>query len=179
MRADIRTAGLLKSLDDEDYANKNSTDNETVLTTEMAEDIRSKLDKTLLTSNTSASECINNFLQYTKLLDDLGEAYTSSKNISIFLNQIKDPGYSATKESCIEDKLNLDQCIERIWSKERRLGKSKADNRRGINIRRDQLESYGSRVINKTRDLPIKEYKNEKGFYSIPREIWKKLPQDE
>lgn len=219
-RAAIGTAGLLKIFDDEDYANRNSADNETVfhllqvatsdgnaahlvdkyeessdgrmayqelikwyegdeLTTETAEDIRSKLDKTMLTSSTSASEYINNFLQYTKLLDDLGEAYTSSKTISNFLNQIKDPDYSATKESCIEDKLNLDQCIERIRSKERRLGRSKTDNRRGINIRRDQLEGYGPKTINDTRDLSIEEYKNEKGFYSIPREIWKKLSHDD
>ena len=126
-RAAIGTAELLKILDDEDYANRNSADNETVfhllqvaasdgnaahlvdkyeessdgrmayqglikwyegdeLTTETAEDIRSKLNRTLLTSSTSASEYINNFLQYVKLLDDLGEANTSSKTISIFLN---------------------------------------------------------------------------------------------
>ena len=95
-RAAIGTAGLLKILDDEDYANRNSVDNETIfhllqvatsdgnaahlvdkyeetldarmayqellrwyegdeLTTETAEDIRSKIDKTLLTSSTSAS----------------------------------------------------------------------------------------------------------------------------
>ena len=215
-RAAIGTAGLLKILDDEDYANRNSVDNETIfhllqvatsdgnaahlvdkyeetsdgrmayqemlrwyegdeLTTETAEDIRSKIDKTLLTSSTSASEYINNFLQYTKLLDDLGEAYTPSKTISIFLDQIRDPDYSNTKESCIEDKLSLDQCIERIRSKERRIGRSKINNRRGISVRRDQLKENGAIDNNGNRELDIGDYKNEKGFYSIPREIWRKL----
>ena len=220
-RAAIGTAGLLKILDDEEYANRNSADNETVfhllqvatsdgnaahlvdkyedtsdgrmayqelikwyegdeLTTETAEDIRSKIDKTLLTSSTSASEYINNFLQYTKLLDNLGESYTTSKTISMFLDQIKDPDYGSTKESCIEDKLTLDQCIERVRSKERRLGRLKTNSRRGINIRRDQLEDHGTNVIDGNRGIEAKHYKNEKGFYSIPREIWRKLsPQDQ
>ena len=215
-RAAIGTAGLLKILDDEDFANRNSVDNETVfhllqvatsdgnaahlvdkheetsdgcmayqelirwyegdeLATETAEDIRSKIDKTLLTSSTSASEYINSFLQYTKLLGDLREAYTPSKTISIFLDQIRDPDYSSTKESCIEDKLNLDQCIESVRSKERRIGRSKINSRRGISVRRDQLIENGARDNNENREMDIGDYKNEKGFYSIPREIWRKL----
>ena len=78
------------------------------LTTETAEDIRSKIDKLFLSSTSSASNYINSFLQLVKLLEDLGEGYTRSKTISIFIDQITDPDYAATKENCVEDKLTLE-----------------------------------------------------------------------
>ncbi len=92
------------------------------LTTETAEDIRSKIDKTFLSSSSTTSNYINSLLQYVKLLEDIWEAYTPSKTISIFLDQITDPDYASTKENCVEDKLTLEQCMERIRSKERLLG---------------------------------------------------------
>ena len=51
------------------------------MTTETAEDVRSKLEKTQLNTRTSASEYINYFQLYTKQLSELGESYTESKTI--------------------------------------------------------------------------------------------------
>ena len=222
-RAAIGTAGLLKILDDDDYATRNPVDNETVfhllqvatsdgnaahlvdkfeeecdgrkayaelvkwyegddLTSETAEDIRSKIDKLYLSSNVPASNYINDFLQYVKLLDGLGEAYTTSKTVSIFLSQITDPDYAATKENCIEDKLPLEQCIERIRSKERRVGRTKAIARRGIQIRRDNIQTtrhHESTHGTPQGDIDISQYKNQLGFYSIPKDLWKKLTIDD
>ena len=156
-RAAIGTAGLLRILDEENFATRNGADNETVfhllqvatsdgtaahlvdkfeeqrngrmayqelvkwyegddLTTETAEDMRSKIDKIFMSSTSTTSNYINNFLQYVKLSEDLGEAYTPSKTISIFLDQITDPDYASTKENCVEDKLSLEQCIKWIRS---------------------------------------------------------------
>ena len=67
------------------------------LTSETAEDVRAKLDKTFLNTRTSASQYVKDFLQYTKQLENLDESYTESKTIQIFLDQITDPDYQATK----------------------------------------------------------------------------------
>ena len=77
------------------------------LTTETAEDNRLKLDELLISSNSSANEYINNLLQYIKLLDNLGETFTTSKTIRIFFDQINDQNYAITKETYSKDKLNL------------------------------------------------------------------------
>ena len=124
-RAAVGTAGMLAIFDDENYANRNPVDNETIyhilqvvtsdenavhlvdkyekqkdgrnafselqawyegdeLTTETAEDARSKLGKLTLSTRIIGSEYINNFQLYTKQLEDLGESYTTSKTVSIF-----------------------------------------------------------------------------------------------
>ena len=54
------------------------------LTTETAEDVRSKLDKLILTTSNTASAYINEFQLYNKQLLELNEAYTSSKTVDIF-----------------------------------------------------------------------------------------------
>ena len=107
------------------------------LTTETAEDVRDKLDKIILSTRQTASNYINDFLGYTKQLEELDESYTASKTTNIFLSQITDPDYSATVESCIESKMYVNDCIERIQGKEGRLGRSKEFIRRPpIHIRR-------------------------------------------
>ena len=109
-RAAIGTAGMLRILDNQAYASRNGTDNETIfhllqvatadgtaahlvdmheddrdgrlaykelvkwyegdeLTTETAEDVREKLEKVFLSTKSSASKYINEFLQYTKHLE--------------------------------------------------------------------------------------------------------------
>ena len=124
-RAVIGTARMLQTLDNQEYADKHKTDNETIfhllavatadgsalhlvdqyeessdgrraylalvnwyegdeLTTETAEDIRSKLDKLILTTSNTASAYINDFQLYNKQLLELNEAYTSSKTVDIF-----------------------------------------------------------------------------------------------
>lgn len=213
-RAAIGTAGMLKILDEEAYAIRNTVDNETVfhllqvatadgnaahlvdkheddrdgnaayqelvkwyegdeLTTETAEDVREKLSKISLSSKTYASQYINEFLQYTKYLDDLDEAYTDSKTVSIFLQQIKDPDYTSTVEACHMNKYDIHACIEQIRAKERRLARERSGGRKGqVTIRRNNNNNQD----NEGPDiLVLKNYKNDAGFYAIPNEKWQSL----
>ena len=100
------------------------------LINETAEDVRSKLEKLTLSTRITGSECINNFQLYTKQLEDLGESYTTSKTVSIFLDQITDPDYTSTKELCIENQHTLEECIARIRAKQRRLDRETLRHRR-------------------------------------------------
>ena len=55
------------------------------LTTETAEDVRSNLEKNILSTKTNTSEYINTFLQHVQHLEDLQESYTVSKRQSASL----------------------------------------------------------------------------------------------
>ena len=148
------------------------------LTTETAEDVRSKLDKLTLSTRITGSEYINNFQLYTKQLEDLGESYTTSKTVSIFLEQISDPDYTSTKELCIENQHNLDECIARIRAKERRLDREKLRHRRrSISVRRAAINEEENNVD--TGEFDLSEYLTDKGYYSIPPQIWKSLSNDD
>lgn len=136
------------------------------MTTETAEDVRAKLDRNYLNTRTTASEYINYFQQYTKQLKELGESYTESKTVQIFLNQITDPDYENTKELCIENKCKVDECIERVRAKERRLSRDKATGRtKSLNVRR--LESNDN-----NNPVNPEDYINQSGFYSFPKDKW-------
>ena len=87
------------------------------LTTETAEDVRSKIDKLDLSTRNTASQYINSFLQHKKHLEELKEEYTPSKTVTIFLTQITDPDYASTVEHCLENKLHIRECIDRIMQK--------------------------------------------------------------
>jgi len=139
------------------------------LTTETAEDIRSKLDKLALNNRNTASEYINFFQLYTKQLKDIGEEYTESKTVQIFLSQISDIDYDNTREFCIENKCKLTDCIELIRGKERRLERERSNSKsRTISVRRN---------INSNADelKDLTSYINDSGYYSIPREAWNNL----
>ena len=139
------------------------------LTTETAEDVRSKLDKLSLNTKTSASEYINMFQLLTKQLDELGESYTPSKTVQIFLSQITDPDFENTRELCVENKYRIDECIERIRSKERRVARGRTATKfRTLSIRRSDVNEPENPV-------DMGKYMNTKGYYSIPRGIWHNL----
>ena len=206
-RAAIGTAGMLRILDNQAYASRNGTDNETIfhllqvatadgtaahlvgmheddrdgrlaykelvkwyegdeLTTETAEDVREKLEKVFLSTKSSASKYINEFLQYTKHLEELSESYTASKTISIFLNQITDPDYKSTVESCHMNKYNLLKCIEQARAKERRLGRERGANRRTtMIIRRTDMQQNEQNTDTKEQEsIVLNDYKNEASF---------------
>ena len=96
------------------------------LTNETAKDIRSKLDRLSLSTRVSTSQYINEFQQHAKHLEELGEEYIESKTVNIFLTQITDPYYYNTTDTFLENKFNLEKCIERIRAKERRLERERA-----------------------------------------------------
>jgi len=218
-RAAVGTAGMLSILDDEEYAERNPVDNETIyhllqvatsdgnaahlvdkyedekdgrkaftelqawyegdeLTTETAEDVRSKLDKLALSTRTTASEYINNFQMYTKQLKDLGESYTTSKTVSIFLDQISDPDYTSTKELCIENQHTLEECIARTRAKERRLDREKLrHNRRTISVRRSSINEKDHQ--DNPDEYDLSKFLTDKGYYSIPTNTWKSLSMED
>ena len=148
------------------------------LTTETAEDVRSKLDKLTLSTRITGSEYINNFQLYTKQLEDLGESYTTSKTVSIFLDQISDPDYTSTKELCIENQHTLDECIARIRAKERRLDRERLRHRRrSISVRRGHISQ--DEQEDDPDDYDLSEFLTEKGYYSIPPRTWKSLSKED
>ena len=147
------------------------------LTIETAEDVRSKLDKVNLSTRNTASSYINDFQQYTKQLEDLGESYTTSKTVNIFLSQISDPDYAQTAESCIENKLNINECIERIRGKERRISREKSQSRRGnLSIRRANMTEDKEEM---NSEMNLEDYKTEKGFYSVPNHVWGQISRED
>ena len=221
-RAAIGTAGMLRVVDSEIYAQKNRTDNETIfhllqvatadgtaahlvdmyederdgrkayielvkwyegdeLTTETAEDVREKLEKVTLSTKSHASQYINEFLQHTKQLKELDESYTVSKTVSIFLNQITDPDYKDTVEACHINKYDISGCIEQFRAKERRLGRERGARRRApMVLRRGEIIREASEDEELNGDtVVLKDYMNEAGFYSVPREKWQFLSESD
>ena len=145
------------------------------LTTDTAEDVRAKLDKTFLNTRTSASQYVNDFMQYAKQLDDLNESYTESKTIQIFLDQITDPDYNSTKSFCIENKKKLIECIERVRSCERRLTRENASGGKKV-LRMRRVSKQDDEIHNKNDStIDIENFKTEKGYYSIPNELWRDI----
>ena len=146
------------------------------LTSETAEDVRSKIDKLSLNTKNSASQYINQFLQHKKHLEELNEEYTASKTVSIFLTQITDPDYEMTVEHCIENKLNINDCIERIRAKERRLDRERGLKRKvAVSIRRQDRKNNRD----KSDTIKLEDFKTEKGFYSIPSDVWFDLTNED
>ena len=151
------------------------------LQNETAEDIRSKLDKNMLTTKVTATRYINLFLSYTKQLKDLDESYTKSKTVSMFLENITNPDYQSTVELCLSHKYDLHECIMQIRAKERRLEREEAVQRRAkISVRRNHhheqpQEMETERDKNNETEIDIEKYKTELGYYSIPSEIWRNL----
>jgi len=145
------------------------------LTTENAEDVRSKMDKLSLSTRNTASQFINSFLQHKKHLEELKEEYTPSKTVYIFLAQITDPDYAMTVEHCVENKLDIREFIDHIRAKERRLDRSRSSNRKEpLIIRRQAIPELGDEI---PKVVKLEDYKTEKGYYSIPSLIWFDLPE--
>jgi len=219
-RAAIGTAGLLRILDEAEYASSHRLENETIflllqvattegnasflvdqfdddrdgrlayealekwfegmkLQNETAEDIRAKLDKNILSTKVTATKYINLFLSYTKQLKDLDESYTKSKTISLFLEKITDPDYQTTVEMCQAHKYDIQECIMQVRSKERRLEREQeGQKKKTITVRKSSgisqiIEEKKSEESNHMID--ISDFKTELGYYSIPKEVWTSL----
>ena len=84
-----------------------------------AEDIRATLGRNFLSTKKSASQFINHFKTYNQQLRDLGEAYTNSKEASLFLEKIKDPDYENVVELCLDQDSTIEECIQQVRAKER------------------------------------------------------------
>ena len=84
--------------------------------------------------------------------------------------------YEATKELCIENSLALNECIERIRAKERRLIRDKGTKRRtDIITRRDRHERDPPEKLSDDMDKHI----TENGYHSIPDDVWEGLSREE
>lgn len=140
-----------------------------------AEDIRVKLDNNFLSTKKSASQFINEFKTYNQQLRDLGEAYTTSKVVSIFLEKITDPDYEHVVELCLAQNSTIEECIQQVRSKERRLDRNNSRARRKpLSLRR----TTGSEEMDTATSLIEEdgtEYLTDNGYYSIPRHVWSKL----
>ena len=146
------------------------------LTSDTAEDVRSKLEKISLSTRYPASDYINDFQQYNKLLVQLGEEYSRSHTTTIFLRQITDPEFQLTVQLCIENKLSLKDCIDRVRARERILSRDKTMSKKSyVNLRRDNVVTD----VGNAKELNIEDFKNERGFYSVPGDIWRKLSDDD
>lgn len=138
-----------------------------------AEDIRAKLERNFLTTKNPGTEYINKFQMYSKQLDDLGEAYTASKSVSLFLEKITDPDYENVVELCMAQELDLEKCIYQIRSKERRLDRDRSNSRKkGIIVRRNEQEQIPDMTHEKEDMFPSIEYLTDAGYYSIPGHVW-------
>ena len=153
------------------------------LQNETAEDIRSKLDKNLLTTKVTATKYINQFLSYTKQLKDLDESYTKSKTVSMFLENIINPDYQSTVELCQAHKYDIHECIMQVRAKERRLEREDAVHRRTkISVRRNNQEDFQSnkkQIKIKGEELDMEKFKTELGYYSVPNETCKVLNESQ
>jgi len=110
------------------------------LTSDTAEDVRSKLEKISLSTRYPASNYINDLQQYNKLLVQLGEEFSRSYTTTIFLRQITDPEFQLTVQLDIENKLPLKDCIDRVRSRERILSRDKTTSKNAyVNLRRDNV----------------------------------------
>ena len=77
-----------------------------------------------------------------------------------------------TVETCLDSRFSLQQCIERIRAKERRILRNKALIRKSnISIRRNMTTDSER----ESQEIDLNDYKTEKGFFSIPTNIWVKL----
>ena len=75
-------------------------------------------------------------------------------------------------ETCLDSRFSLQQCIERIQAKERRLFRNKALTRKSnISIRRNVTID----LEKESQEIDLNNYKTEKGFFSIPTNIWVNL----
>ena len=148
------------------------------LTTETTEDVRAKMDRLSLNNRNTASQYIIQFLQHKKHLEELKEEYTTSKTVNIFLSQITDPDSASTVEHCLENKLNISECIERIRSKERRLDRSRSVKRKVPIIIRRQKNTTDSREEDQ-KVIKLDDYKTERGYFSVPSEIWFHLSDED
>ena len=221
-RAAIGTAGLLRILDDSEYAKRHELENETIfhllqvattegnasflvdqfedkrdgrmaydalekwfegmkLQNETAEDIRSKLNKNILTTKITATKYINQFLSHTKQLKDLDKSYTTSKTVSMFLENIHNPDYQNTVELCLAHNYDIHECIMQVHAKGRRLEREEAAHRRArIQVRRFQNNSVerDHQESMKIEDIDISKHKTNLGYYSVPSEVWNSLSEE-
>ena len=106
----------------------------------------------MLTTKITATKYINQFLLYTKQLKDLDESYTTSKTVSIFLENIHNPDYQNTVELCQAHKYDIHECIMQIRAKERRLEREEAAHRRA----RIQVRRFQNEAVDRDHQDPIK-----------------------
>ena len=145
-----------------------------------AEDIRAKLDRNFLSTKKSASQFINEFKTYNQQLKDLGEEYTKSKIVSIFLEKITDPDYENVVELCLAQDSSVEECIQQVRAKERRLDRNNAKFRRQpLSLRRNTTEYEPSYSTDKVLGERGSEYLTDNGYYSVPNKIWMTLTEEQ
>ena len=81
-------------------------------------------------------------------------------------------------EHCLENKLSIRECIERIRSKESRLDRSRSVKRKVPIIICRQKNTTDSREEDQ-KVIKLDDYKTERGYFSVPSEIWFNLSDED
>ena len=112
---------------------------------ETAEDIRVKLENTILHQGVSASHYINKFLSYHHDLERIpGEANSDSHAVYLFLKQIVDKDYVVTVQYLRNTNAPLGKAILALRKAERDLENTKSNRRKLRNILRRQKDEIYS-----------------------------------
>ena len=93
-------------------------------------------------------------------MEELDKAYTTSKTISIFLDQITNPDYATNVNYCQEGRLVIEECIERVRAKERRLTRERYH--KGSSSMKLRRTSGYEQVHVETKGVDLNAYKTQR-----------------
>ena len=81
-----------------------------------------------------------------------------------------------TVSYCQEGRLPIEECIERIRAKERRLSRERY-HKKSASIKLRRTTGYEQVQPNLVTEIDLSEYITERGFYSVPPDVFKGLSQ--
>ena len=82
---------------------------------------KDRLENLILDDDNDANDFINDFLLYTKRLEDKGEGLTAKSKVDLFLRKIVSEEYKVTREICTTSQFDFDKCVEEVRKKSNAL----------------------------------------------------------